>query len=425
MTFIATCIFTLLYFIRPFEIIASLKDIPILFVVGIIASMLLLADVISGKVKFFRNGTDQMMLGFYIAIGLSHISHLYFGGAQQSLKDFFPVIVGYFLIAHSIDSEKKMKMFIAVLIFCAAFLACEGILQARNGVSFFGVKPLEYAVEMSGDGSYTIESRIKWVGPFSDPNDLAMVFVVVVPFLLEYLRKRVIIVPFFLLALIIYGLYLTNSRGGMLALVVAISSYFILRYKTVKGLWIGLFLALLLVALGPSRMGNMSASEESAYGRLESWYSGFQMFKKAPIMGVGQGMYTDYNDLTAHNSLVLVFSELGFLGAFFFVGVFYFPIMYTYKAKFDKSWQNLDLNIPESYDAIAGGLIGTMASMLFLSRSYVLLPYILVALPMSILSRTSSMGSSIYMSNYSNYKKIFFITAFEMMTINIVIKVLL
>jgi len=425
MTFIVTCIFTLLYFIRPFEVIDSLKDIPMLFAVGIVAGILLLIEVASGKVKLFRNGTDQMMLGFYCAIGLSHISHAYFGGAIQSMKDFFPVFIGYFLIAHSIDSDKKMKTFIAVLIICAAFLAGEGILEASNGVSFFGVKPVSQGVETGIDGTYTIVSRIKWVGHFSDPNDLAMVFVVVVPFLMDYLLKRVSILPLCLLSLVIYGLYLTNSRGGIFSLLAAIFSYFILRYKSVKGLLIGLICILLIIGIGPSRMGNISASEESAYGRLESWYSGFQMFKRAPLMGVGKGMYTDYNELTAHNSLVLVFSELGFLGAFFFVGIFYFPIMYTYRAKFGKVWRDLDLNISESFNAIIGSLSGIMVSMLFLSRSYVLLPYMLVALPMSLLLLNPVVSSYSQMSNYPHYKKIFMITVAGIILVNIAIKVLL
>lgn len=427
MTFILTCIFILLYFIRPFEIISDLRGMPILFVIGIITGLFFLTEIISGKIKLFRNGTDQMMLGFYLAIGLSHLSHLYLGGAVQAMQDFFPVFIGYFLIAHTINSEKKMKIFFSMLILIAVFLVCEGVLEAKNGISFFGVQPLEQGVGVNNDGSRLTVTRIKWVGPFSDPNDLAMVFVVVVPLLLDNLLKRVTVIPLCLLGVVLYGLNLTNSRGGILSLLAAIFTYVILRYKSAKGLVIGLCLSCLLVLLGPSRMGNMSASEDSAYGRLEAWYSGYQMFKSAPLMGVGKGMFTDHNELTAHNSFVLVFSELGILGAFFFVGIFYFPILRGYETVFKKTDLITDQLLSGSYYAILGSLVGIMVSMFFLSRSYVLLPYMLVAVSMSILAIVTNSNSDALSigGNLFHYKRIFMVTVAGIIFVNIFIKILL
>lgn len=393
---------------------------------GIVAGIFLVVDVIKGKVKLFKNGTDQMMLGFYVAIGLSHISHLYFGGAVQSMRDFFPVFIGYFLVAHSIDSERKLKIFLAVLIFCAAFIACEGVLEAKNGVSYFGVKPLKQEVGLNDDGSFKFVSRIKWVGPFSDPNDLAMVFVVAIPLLLDYLLNRKAILPFSLLCLMIYGLFLTDSRGGMLALLAAVGAYFILRYRSRRGLVIFIIAAVLLLNFAPSRMGEMSASEDSAYGRLEAWYDGYQMFKSAPVMGIGMGMFTDQHELTAHNSFVLIFAELGLLGAFFFAGIFYFPLLRAVQTHFQtNSQQQIPPLLSGNYNAVMSGLIGTLVSMFFLSRSYVLLPYIFVALPLSTLSLIPSTRSYVFKTNYSNYMTIFFITVSGIIAINIFIKILL
>jgi len=426
MTFFATCILILLYFIRPFEIIHGLQGIPILFIVGVLAGIFLIIDVSKGRAKLFDNGTDKMMLGFYIAIGLSHCSHLYFGGAIQSMRDFFPVFIGYFLIAHSINSEKKLKILLAILILCAAFLACEGALEAKNGASYFGVKPFAQEVGTNEDGSPKLDYRIKWVGPFEDPNDLAMVFVAVIPILLDYLLGRKYILPTILLCLTVYGLYLTDSRGGIVALLAAICAYFIFRYRSRKGLLIFLVLAVLLLQFGPSRMESISASEESAFGRIEAWYYGIQMFMSAPLMGVGMGIFTDNYELTAHNSFVLVFSELGFLGAFFFVGMFYFPLSSVFKTHFQRNaQQEVQVILPASYNAILSGLVGTMVSMFFLSRSYVLMPYLLVALPMSILLFSPALNPNVSKGGYSDYKKIFIITATSIIAVYLLVKVLL
>jgi O-antigen ligase len=425
MTFISTCIFTVLYFLRPFEIFSSMKSIPMLLVVGVFAIISLFFDVTSGKIKLFSNGTDQMMLGFYVAIGLSHLSHLYFGGAIQSIQQFFPAFVGYLLVAHSIDSVKKLKIFLLILIFIVAIIACEGILEAKNGISYFGVKPLQQGVGFNDEGEYLSISRIIWVGPFSDPNDLAMVFVAVVPFLLDYMLKRVFFVPGSLLALVLYGLYLTNSRGGLLALLATVFTYIVLRYKSMKGIVVGLFLGFVLVCLGSSRMLNISSSEGSAYGRLDAWYSGYQMFKSAPLMGVGQGRFIDYNALTAHNSFVLVFAELGILGAFFFTGIFYYPMIYGYYASFKNTEPSINESLNGISNAAVSSLVGAMVSMFFLSRSYVFLPYLLVALSISTFSLTSNSDMFEKIKNKSNNIIIFIGTVSGIIFVNIVIKLLL
>ena len=69
----------------------------------------------------------------------------------------------------------------------------------------------------------------------------------------------------------------------------------------------------MLLAL-PSRFNEIDVEEASAEGRVDSWYEGVQMFIGHPIFGVGPDMYSDYHHLTAHNSFVLVMAETGIIG---------------------------------------------------------------------------------------------------------------
>ena len=48
-----------------------------------------------------------MMAGFVAAIMLSHLSHGYVGGAVDSVSKFLPSLVGYFLVAHALDSKER------------------------------------------------------------------------------------------------------------------------------------------------------------------------------------------------------------------------------------------------------------------------------------------------------------------------------
>ena len=85
---------------------------------------------------------------------------------------------------------------------------------------------------------------------------------------------------------------------------------------------IGIAVALALVLSLP-RMGDIDTQEGSARTRLDHWSYGLQLFKTHPIMGVGVGNFADIGNYThtAHNSLVLVMAETGFVGTFFWISM--------------------------------------------------------------------------------------------------------
>jgi putative inorganic carbon (HCO3(-)) transporter len=62
--------------------------------------------------------------------------------------------------------------------------------------------------------------------------------------------------------------------------------------------------------------GGRGISIADGADRLEAWSNGLQMFKSAPVFGIGYGSFSERNnDLTAHNSLVLCLAELGLVGS--------------------------------------------------------------------------------------------------------------
>src|SRR5690606_21775220 len=103
------------------------------------------------------------------------------------------------------------------------------------------------------------------------------------------------------------------SRGTLLALVVMLGVYAWRRHGLVPAGVLGVA-ALAGLMLLPSRLQDMEVSEDSAMGRVDAWYEGLQMFFADPVFGIGAGGYSDLNQLTAHNSFVLVLTETGFIG---------------------------------------------------------------------------------------------------------------
>ena len=428
MPFLLIIVYLSLYYIRPSEWVPGLLGSPLLLAVGGAALIFLGIGGITRRFPLMIQGaTERLMFGFVAAIALSHFSHLYVGGAIKSLALFLPSVTGFFLIVCIVDSRKRLSNLVLLLILLTTILAYEGWQQHVTGFSIGGLEPI-FENKLSIDGEQFKIARIRWYGVFNDPNDLGLALTLAIPFLLDMLLRRRFVVPLVSLPLIFVAIYYTNSRGTVLAGLVAVSSYFIIRYRSLYGVAAGALLTGMLLFVGPSRMASVSASEESAYGRIEAWYQAYQMFKSNPFFGVGMGRFTEFNDLTAHNSFVLVMAELGFVGLFFFTGVFYLPYQWLWKSLFrptSLTYSEDDLGL---ISAAFASLTGMLFAMFFLSRSYILIPFMLVAYVVAVTRVVGNDGSlSIVLptDKLPHLRAILLLTLMQVVGINIIVKICL
>ncbi|MGB2788886.1 MAG: O-antigen ligase family protein, partial [Dokdonella sp.] len=172
----------------------------------------------------------------------------------------------------------------------------------------------------------------------------------------------------------------------------------------ILGVWVwrrrGLVTAMLLgvgalaaIMALPSRMGDIDAGEASAAGRVDAWYSGFEMFFSNPLFGIGPGNFADNNaNLTAHNSFMLVLGETGFIGytiwlAFVCYGFMMMLAILRHQPELADATRQADWKVEQS---IALTLLlcqtGFFTAAFFLSRSYVILLYLLAALVLGFYS---------------------------------------
>jgi O-antigen ligase len=347
--------------------------------------------------KRFDAPQYPLLLMFLLATCISVALNGWTGGAFEQFKLFAPILVAFVLLANATTTSTRIVLVIAVFTLCAALLALHGVGQSTNGVGWTGTPLVE-------------DSRIQYIGIFSDPNDLGMLFVLCLPMAiclgsggaLISLRR---IFWMSISGLLLYGIYLTDSRGAMLALIAMIGAYLWLRRGpvTAAALAMGCLLALQLL---PSRLHELDAQESSALGRIEAWYDGFQMFLGSPLYGVGTGRFTEHHPITAHNSLVLVLAENGFLGFvlwFAFIGYCFWMMLRIVRhvsgqeaaaglaewtepsaidpdeedfAELSVQWRN-DQRIAR---ALLLSLVGYASTAFFLSRAYIILLYLLAAL---------------------------------------------
>jgi O-antigen ligase len=193
---------------------------------------------------------------------------------------------------------------------------------------------------------------------------------------------------------LVYGIYLTDSRGTLLALLAALGGYIWLRRGIVPAAVLGV-VALAGLMMLPSRMQELDASEASAAGRVDAWYEGLHMFSANPIFGIGPDNFADNNaNLTAHNSFVLVLAETGILGFTLwlaFIG-YCFRMMYVVvrqrarvpgalpEAQPDPAVERQWHEDRAATIALLLSLIAFFVAAFFLSRSYVIVLYLLAAL---------------------------------------------
>lgn len=346
---------------------------PILDTLSVIGALAALLSLILKPRAFWAEPQDKFVLVYAMAIIISNPMRGWVGGGVVALTNFAPVIFCYFLIRMGVQSYPQLRRFIRLFILLNLFLTINGLMQVYLGAGFGDVEAME-----THEGA-----RIMGTGIFNDPNDLGMTLVMTVPFLLSSALGRgtrffVRLFSIIVLVAILTACYYTNSRGTMLGLGVVFSAFVYRRYGLTLALTFGAIGLVGLLALGPSRMSTLSSDEESAQGRIQAWSEGLQMFKSSPIFGIGYRRYADEFGLVAHNAFVHVLGELGFLGAFPFVGLFYsFFRGMNREPTPEAAASPLQLQLRNE---IGDSMLGMLTCIMFLSRQYVVVPFVLIGL---------------------------------------------
>ncbi len=180
-------------------------------------------------------------------------------------------------------------------------------------------------------GTYSIEERTRYRGQLHDPNEVALTINCLglsfaIAFMVRDRRMRWKVGGGALCVLIGWAVLKTGSRGGLLVMMGIPGAYLIKKYGIKALLFAG------VAGAGIFSVGARSsaAADESTLHRYEAWAEGLGMLQRKPIFGVGHRLFTENHGLTAHNSYVLSFSELGVLGFILFVSVIYMSIKSVY-----------------------------------------------------------------------------------------------
>ena len=329
MGFLLTLIYAALSHLSPAEMFPSLADSRIMLWLAVIAVAASLPAIVTGKFPF-RAPQIYLMFGLIVAIPLSRIAHLWFGGAFPAFENFLISGVIFYLVAANVTTMFRLRIFMIVFLGVCLFLLYRSVVAYHTGDMESGLLLQQAFGYNPATGEYAGSLiRIRALGFLEDPNDFSQVLLTVLPFLGLAWRPGRKVRNFLLVvapaSFILYGVYLTHSRGAVVGLGIIVLVILSQRLGKTRSI----IVAVLLVALMMSPFGggrDNSISEADTASRLILWGSGISMLMSYPLFGVGYGGFTEHADLTAHNSFVLCFSELGLVGYFFWLGLIVYTI---------------------------------------------------------------------------------------------------
>jgi hypothetical protein len=300
----ASYYFLLIYLF--FVLLRFHEYVPILVGIPIMPALLIMAVFawLSNKRKFSTPSQHKLMPWLLFSMTLSTVIELGGPTALEIFAKFYPVVILYFLIVDAIDTNEKFRGIFKLMVFAAVIMALHGIQQSIDGIGWTGMD--------------TIRGRIRYVGIFADPNDMGLFFLTAIPMLLylfgraNFIGRVIYLVA---LGIILYGVYLTESRGTTLGIASLIALYAARRFGIVVSAGIGVVALIVIMGLN-SRVAQIDPGEASAKGRVDAWEEGYYMTRDNPVFGVGVGGFVIHHYRTAHNTWVLAMAELGIPGYF-------------------------------------------------------------------------------------------------------------
>lgn len=364
-----------LFLSRPWEtfddqMMSSMpRDISYLTILSMIGQKLL------RKQLYFRfNAGTFFILGFSVWMFLSGFLSAHSSEALVSYEEVFSKgIILFLLMQNCLDEARDLQPVKAAFVLA--------ILE-KCFVSYYksNVMALPTIVE---EGRERLES----VGMLSNSNDIAAIFVLAIPFTVFFIVKSNIKPINWLMGAVAAAsmsvlVWQSASRGALLGIFALAGAYALARIKNRKVLILFLALGLAGTLASFSLMTrNAEDLEGSTSNRTLYWKAGLNMAVRNPLFGVGYWGFpknlvsyapdgnvgTEKEHMTAHSSWVLVLAEGGFMALALFLALWIYAAYAAWK---------LRLHQPEYIMGIAG--YGIAIS--FLSHSYTLFPYIVLAL---------------------------------------------
>lgn len=375
LTYLGLFVFTFLVYFRPYELFPSLAWLSRSALVVAVLTLALFVPIQLGLENRItaRLREVKLVVGLLLVGLLSIPLALEPSRAFQAWVELFKVIVIFIVMVNVVRTEKRLRGLILLVLFVSAILS----LAAIN----------DYA-----HGNLALQGRrIAGLigGLFSNPNDLALHLVTMIPISLALffgsrgpLKKSIYL---FCSLLLMVGMVVTFSRGGFLGFVcvIAFLSWKVARRNRVIFGAAALALVVLAVALAPGAYRSRLATtgDDSAVARTDELKRSILVAARHPLLGVGMDNYILYSNTNhaTHNAYTQVAADMGL--AAFLLYVWFLVSPFNRLRRIEAASRTSKRQPPVYYLAIGlqASLVGYMVVSFFASVAYQWYVYYLVA----------------------------------------------
>jgi len=310
--------FTLLYmvtaYLSPPTVWGSLADHHIAIILACLALFCSLFTLRGSRI--LEIGQTWALIGMTLCVGLSLLFAYRMGLIPMSLMDFIPNEIIFFFIFLNCRKKIHLQFVIMTMFLIAVFIGCTSFyaLQTNDLLSPYLLR------QRISETGLTI-FRIRGLDFLNDPNDLSQFMVALIPCMFFFWSRGKFVVNLFLVYLpicfLLYGMFLTKSRGGMVALMICAVVAGRRKIGIFPALVGGAILFLGMQVSGFS--GGRDITPAAGADRMEAWSTGIQLIRTHPFFGVGYKRFANFFYITAHNTVIVCAAEIGLIGFFFWM----------------------------------------------------------------------------------------------------------
>lgn len=307
----------------------------------------------------------------------------------------------FLIVYEAIRTPQQIRMILGAFVVGATFAALYGVVATPDASQF------AYAAGSEG------LNRI--AGTVGDPNVLAATLTggLMIALAMGFAKGRssaVRVVSLGAAFLCLSGVFLTGSRGGLVALAGAVLAAIALapRRRALVA-FIGVIIALggtfYFTQLAPDAARERLSLADGGTGRTDIWKVGWRMVKDKPVTGVGAAnfqissihyllvepgalrddTYVADKPAVAHNAYLSVLAELGVPGLVFFMTIVIASIACAYRAAKEFGRRG-DSGMELIAGSVSVALVALLAADMFVSEQYNKQLWLLMALGPAMLS---------------------------------------
>lgn len=375
----------LILFVRPSDLFPSLANAG-LYELAIIACFIASFPAVLEQFvpsTLVSRPITLCVLGLGVALAVSESVHKTPEEAFEVLFQYAKIVVYYLLLVGLINTPGRLRGLIYLTTGLIVAITVLAILQYQGVIDLPALAPV---VDHDTDEALlsTVEfTRLRGPGIFNDPNDLGQLLAVAVIVCLYGFGERGLGILAWLwglpLAVLGYGLLLTQSRGAFLALLGGLMAFLFARFGWRRTLLLGLLGVPALFVLFAGRMTEISPSDSTGQQRIQIWSDGLEMFREDPLLGVGVGEYNKRAGYVAHNSFLHCFAEIGFFGGMCFLGGFALALWNLLRLRPSKV-KITDPEMRRLLPYLLGMCAAYAVGLLALSRAYAVPTYLFLGL---------------------------------------------